>query len=271
MVFDLTVAIILGIVEGATEFVPVSSTGHLIVVGALLGFEGERAATFEVFIQLGAILAVAWLYRARLLGLIPRTTSTGFAGWQGLGLLAVTTLPALVLGAAAHGLIRDYLFTPWTVAIGWGVGGVGILLAERIRPPSVVNDLDALSWRRAGTIGLFQCLALWPGVSRSASTMVGGMLVGVRRQTAAEYSFLAAIPVIAAASLFELATNLDILTMSDIPLFATGFLVSFVAAWAAVTFFLRLLATLTLRPFGWYRIVASLLLIAVLATQAGDM
>jgi len=268
---DLGIALILGIVEGLTEFIPVSSTGHLIVFGALLGFEGEKAATFEVFIQLGAVLAVAWLYRRRLRSLVTLGPAQGFAGPRGLALLALTTLPALVLGAIAHGLIRDQLFTPLTVAIGWGLGGFGILLAERFRPRPAIGELDAIGWRTALAVGLYQCLALWPGVSRSASTMVGGMLVGVSRQTAAEYSFLAAIPVISAASLLELVTSLDILEVADIPVFATGFIVSFAAAWVAVTFFLRLLSRWTLRPFGWYRIVAALVLLAVLVARGGEL
>lgn len=268
---DLVIALILGIVEGLTEFIPVSSTGHLIVVGSLLGFEGDKAATFEVFIQLGAILGVAWLYRRRLLSLATLGPDDGFAGRRGLGLLVLTTLPAVVIGALAHGFIRDQLFDPLTVAIGWGIGGLGILLTERFRPRPVIEGLDAIGWRTALAIGLYQCFALWPGVSRSASTIVGGMLVGVERKTAAEYSFLAAIPVIAAASLFELVSSLDILGVSDIPLFATGFLVSFLSAWVAVTFFLRLLSRWTLRPFGWYRIAAALLLVVALVIRGGAL
>lgn len=268
---DLVIALILGIVEGLTEFIPVSSTGHLIVVGSLLGFEGEKAATFEVFIQLGAILAVAWLYRRRLLSLATLGPGVGFTGRRGLGLLVLTTLPAVVIGALAHGFIRDQLFDPLTVAIGWGIGGLGILLTERFRPRPVIEGLDAIGWRTALAIGLYQCFALWPGVSRSASTIFGGMLVGVERKTAAEYSFLAAIPVIAAASLFELVSSLDILEVSDIPLFATGFLVSFLSAWVAVTFFLRLLSRWTLRPFGWYRIAAALLLVVALVIRGGAL
>ena len=268
---DLIIAVVLGLVEGLTEFIPVSSTGHLIVVGSLLGFTGEKAATFEVFIQLGAILAVAWLYRQRLLALVVPRPADGFAGRRGWGLLALTTLPALILGALAHGFIRSELFDPRTVAIGLGVGGVAILLVERFRPRPTMAGLDAIGWRVALVVGLFQCLALWPGVSRSAATMVGGLLSGVERKTAAEYSFLAAIPVITAASLFDLATSLDLLVPADIPLFATGFAVAFASAWLAVTFFLRLISHITLRPFGWYRIGAALLLLVILANRGGEL
>jgi undecaprenyl-diphosphatase len=265
---DVIIGALLGLVEGLTEFVPVSSTGHLIIAGSLLGFEGERAATFEVFIQLGAILAVAWVYRNRLRALADPRPAQGFAGRRGLGLLLLTTLPALVLGALTHQFIRSTLFDPRTVAVGLGLGGVAILLAERFRPEPTRTGLDALGWQVALVVGLFQCFALWPGVSRSAATMVGGLLVGVERKTAAEYSFLAAIPVISAASLFELATSLDRLTTADIPLFVAGFGVAFGSAWLAVTFFLRLISHMTLRPFGWYRIGAALLL-ALLFVRGG--
>lgn len=269
MLSDLITATILGIVEGVTEFLPVSSTGHLIVVGSLLGFEGERAATFSVVIQLGAMLAIAWLYRDKLLAMASLRQTPGFAGRRGVGLLGITTIPALLLGVLAHSFIRDSLFTPVTVAIGWGVGGILILLAERWRPATRISTLDRLSWPVALAIGLFQCLSLWPGMSRSATTMVGGLLSGVRRDVAAEYSFLAALPVIAAASSFELLTSIDALTTADIPLFVTGFLVSFVTAWLAVRTFLKLLRVTTLRPFGWYRIAASAVLLGTLAL--GDM
>lgn len=271
MISDVVIAIILGVVEGVTEFLPVSSTGHLIVVGALLGFEGERAATFSVVIQLGAMLAIAWLYRDRLLALASLDRSTGFTGRRGIGLLTVTTIPALILGALAHGFIRDSLFTPLTVAIGWGAGGVLILAAERWRPATRVTTLDGITWSTALAVGLFQCLSLWPGMSRSATTMVGGLMSGARRDVSAEYSFLAALPVIGAASLFELVTSLDTLTASDIPLFATGFVVSFATAWLAVRTFLKLLQVTTLRPFGWYRIAAAGLLFAMLAAGNGHL
>jgi undecaprenyl-diphosphatase len=172
-------AVMLGIVEGLTEFIPVSSTGHLIVAGHLLGFEGPRAATFEIFIQLGAILAVVFLYKARFLRLCSFRTSRGFAGQRGIILLGLTSIPALVFGAGAHGLIKAYLFTPASVALGLGIGGVGILVMERFLPRVKTAGLDALSYRDAIVVGLCQCLALWPGMSRSACTIVGGM---ARRQ-----------------------------------------------------------------------------------------
>ena len=185
MVYGL--AILIGILEGVTEFIPVSSTGHMIIAGHLLGFTGPRADAFEIFIQLGAILAVVGLYRDRFLALLPGragpsqgnvagTTGPGLAGWRGLGLLALTTLPALVAGKAAHHYIKDHLFNPITVAMGLAIGGVGLILVERFRPTARKTGLDSLGWKDALWVGLFQCLALWPGMSRSGSTIIGGML-----------------------------------------------------------------------------------------------
>jgi undecaprenyl-diphosphatase len=257
-------AIILGIVEGLTEFIPVSSTGHLIVVGHLLGFEGPKAATFEVFIQLGAILAVVFLYKERFLRLCTLQRSTGFAGRRGLMLLGLTTAPALIFGAATHRFIKSYLFTPATVALGLGAGGVGILLMEQFLPQVRKSGLDSLSYRDAIVVGFFQCLALWPGMSRSACTIVGGMAMGIQRETAAQYSFLAAVPVMFAATVLDLYKSLPILQGSDVPMFAIGFVVSFIAAWLAIKFFLRFLASHTLNPFGWYRIIVALAILWLL-------
>jgi undecaprenyl-diphosphatase len=261
---DVLIAVLLGFVEGLTEFVPVSSTGHLILVGDLVGFEGDKAATFEVVIQLGAILAVAWLYRRRLLALCTRRRGHGFAGPRGLGLLMLTTAPALVLGALAHGVIKDRLFNPFTVALGLAAGGVALIVVERRGPRARRDGLDALRWQDALLVGACQCLALWPGVSRSAATIVGGMIGGIGRTTAAEYSFLAAIPVITAAALFDLAQGLDTLVLADVPIFAVGFVTAFAFAWLAVGFFLRYLGRATLAPFGWYRVGLALVVLLVL-------
>jgi undecaprenyl-diphosphatase len=251
-------AVLLGLVEGVTEFIPVSSTGHLILAGQLLGWHGPRAATFEIFIQLGAILAVVWLYKERFLRLLTYRQRDGFAGMRGLCLLALTTLPALLFGALAHGYIKAHLFNALTVAIGLGVGGVAILSAERFLSRRGRDGLDALQWRDALVVGLFQCLALWPGVSRSAATIIGGMLAGIERRTATEYSFLAAVPVIFAAVAFDLLKSREFLYASDLPIFAVGFVVAFASAWVTVKFFIRLLGSYTLTPFGWYRIAVAL-------------
>ena len=199
--------------------------------------------------------------RERLLRLLTTTAGQGLTGRRGLALLALTTLPALAAGALAGSATKDNLFNPITVAIGWGVGGLALLGVERFRPPVTKTDLGALGWRDALVIGVSQCFALWPGVSRAAMTIGSGMLLGADRTTAAEYSFLAAMPVLTAATIFELYDSRDLLQASDLPMFAVGFAVSFAAAWFAVRFFLKLLATVTLRPFGWYRIAAALLLL----------
>jgi undecaprenyl-diphosphatase len=255
---ELSYAVILGIVEGLTEFIPVSSTGHLIVAGYLLGFEGPKATAFEIFIQLGAILAVVFLYKDHFRRMCTLRPLRGFAGRRGIILLGLTTIPALILGAGAHRFIKAYLFTPASVALGLGLGGVGILLMERFLPRVKKSGLDALNHGDAVVVGLFQCLALWPGMSRSACTIVGGMAVGIERETAAQYSFLAAVPIIFAATVFDLYKTLPILQGSDVPMFGIGFVVSFMAAWLAIKFFLRFLGSHTLKPFGWYRIILAL-------------
>lgn len=249
-------AIILGLVEGLTEFLPVSSTGHLIIAGHLLGFTDQRAETFEIFIQLGAILAVAILYRERFLGLIPGRAPAGtrFAGGRGLFLLAVTTAPALVVGKFAHHAIKEKLFSPLTVAIGLAIGGVGLILIEIFKPRTRVSRLDDIGPREAIWVGLFQCLALWPGMSRSGSTIIGGMLAGADRKTTAEYSFLAAVPIMIAATIYDLYKSREFLHASDAPLFAVGFLVALVSAWLAVRFFIGFVGKHTLKGFGWYRL-----------------
>jgi undecaprenyl-diphosphatase len=247
--------LILGLVEGMTEFIPVSSTGHLIVAGHVLGFEGESAKTFEIFIQLGAILAVVFLYKDTFLGLFTGHRTRGVVGFHGLLLLALTTLPALVVGALAHGYIKKYLFNTHTVALGLGVGGVAILLVELALPRARRDGLGTLRWREALIVGLFQCLALWPGTSRSAATIVGGMIAGMERKTAAEYSFLAAVPLMCAAVAFDLFKSREILHAADVPVFALGFVVSLISAAVAVKGFLRLLGAYTLSAFGWYRII----------------
>lgn len=256
---DLWIAAILGIVEGITEFLPVSSTGHLIVAGHLLHFSGERAASFEVFIQLGAILAVVVLYWRRFTGLIPTRgvrwgEYAGFSGVRGLTHLFLTTLPALALGAVAHGAIKHYLFSPSTVALALAVGAVGILLAERFRPQARVTDLDALSYGQAFVIGLFQCVAMWPGMSRSASTIIGGMVSGLDRKVAAEYSFLAAVPVMVAATSYDLYKAWGLLQATDFLFFAIGFMVSFIAAALAVKSFIAAVQRWSLAPYAWYRL-----------------
>ena len=248
------IAILLGIVEGLTEFLPVSSTGHLIVVGRLLGWRGGSSETFEIFIQLGAILAVVVLERDVFLDLLRPRARGGFAGPRGCALLLTTTVPALLAGALVHDWIKDNLFGPATVAWALFAGGVVILIVESLRPRAGVSSLDRLGFGQALAIGLFQCLSLWPGVSRSGATIVGGLLCGLERRTAATYSFVAAVPVMAAATLYDLLKSWSHLGAQDAAPFAIGFVVAFVSAYAAMRSFVALLGRFTLRPFAWYRI-----------------
>lgn len=257
----IVVAALLGIVEGLTEFIPVSSTGHLILAGDLLGFEslvGEgRAKTFAIFIQLGAILAVVVAYPRRFSGLLRLSDNSGFTGLRGLTLLLLTSLPAGLLGLLARGPIKEYLFQPLTVALGLAAGAVWILAVERWPPRVRRIGLDQLRWQDALAVGLCQCLALWPGMSRSSSTILGGMMLGIERKTAAEYSFFAAVPLLTAAALYELYKSRSALHAVDIPWFAVGFLVSYFLAWLSVRFLIRFLSHHTFAVFGWYRLAVA--------------
>ncbi|MFP4168056.1 MAG: undecaprenyl-diphosphate phosphatase [Desulfonatronovibrionaceae bacterium] len=248
------IAVIMGIVEGLTEFLPVSSTGHLIIVGHLLGFTGPQASTFEVVIQLGAILAVVVMYWPTFLGLIRPQEKRRFSGIYGLWLLFLTSLPASVLGLLTHSLIKDLLFNPVSVAWALGVGALAILVVERRKTPPKMASLDEIDSKTALYIGCFQCLALWPGFSRSAATIMGGMILGARRKLSAEYSFIAAVPIMIAASGFDLSGSWSEMTRTDFVTLVIGFVVSFASAWLAVKGFIALLSAATLRPFAWYRL-----------------
>ena len=246
-------AIILGIVEGLTEFLPVSSTGHLIIAGHLLGFTGPKAETFEIVIQLGAILAVVAMYLPTFWGLV-RPTGRAFGGLRGLWLLFLTSVPASLLGLFAHSAIKEHLFSPVTVAFALIIGALAILLVERLKIRKNVGDLDEMTPALALGVGCFQCLALWPGFSRSAATIMGGMILGVDRRVAAEYSFIAAVPIMFAATGYDLLKSWRIFGPDNFLVLAVGFAVSFVSAWAAVKVFIALLSRMTLRPFAWYRL-----------------
>jgi undecaprenyl-diphosphatase len=254
-------AVILGIVEGLTEFIPVSSTGHLILAGRLLDFRGPLAGTFDIVIQLGAILAVVILYRRRFIGLLPQKGwldlsqgRSGFSGLQGCLLLALTTLPSLILGKLAYSHIKAHLFNPTSVALALAVGGIGILVVESRQGRKKIDSLDALNRSQAFYIGLFQCLSMWPGISRAGATIIGGLLCGLGRKTAAEYSFLAAVPVMMAATGYDFYKSWAHFQEGDLAFLGLGFGVSFVVAFFTVAAFIRLLGRWTLRPFAWYRL-----------------
>lgn len=254
------IAVVMGLVEGLTEFLPVSSTGHLILAGHALDFTGAKADTFEIAIQLGAILAVVVIYFDRFLGLVKPDPARSFSGVRGLWLLFLTSLPALGIGFLLHHAIKTHLFGPKTVALALFVGALLMFVVEaraaRLKRPLKrrVDSLDAMTPRLALGVGVFQCLALWPGFSRSGATIMGGMLLGVDRKTAAEYSFLAAVPVMCAAVGYDMLKNWRLFGTSDMVFLSIGFAVSFVSGWAAVRGFISLLSRFTLKPFAWYRL-----------------
>jgi undecaprenyl-diphosphatase len=261
-------AAILGVVEGATEFIPVSSTGHLILVGDWLGFTGEDAKAFEIFIQLGAILAIVWLYRERISRVL-RTATRDRMSQRLLVNLFIAFLPAAVVGLLTHRLIKQYLFSPVIVAASMFVGGIAILVIERLRPRPRVPSVDDVSPGVALGIGLAQVLSLVPGTSRSGATIMGGYCLGLTRQAATEFSFFLAIPVMIAATGFDLAQSVGALTAADVQLFAVGFIVAFLSALVVVRAFVAFVARSSFVVFAWYRIVFGILFFAWHARHPG--
>jgi undecaprenyl-diphosphatase len=255
-------AVILGLVEGVTEFLPVSSTGHLIVVGQWLGQVGERANTFHIFIQLGAILAIVWLYRVRLAQVVLAGGREGERRHFFQNLI-IGFLPAASLGFVTHEWIKRELFNPTVVAIALIVGGIVILLIERWPPRVRVDDLRLLPPRTALGIGMAQVLALVPGTSRSGATILGGYALGLSRTAATEFSFFLAIPVMIAATLFDLLDSWSLLTPGDIPFFAVGFLVSFLSALVVVKALLTYVSRHSFAAFAWYRIAFGMFLLLI--------
>ncbi|HMB32032.1 MAG TPA: undecaprenyl-diphosphate phosphatase [Desulfohalobiaceae bacterium] len=258
---EYIIACILGIVEGLTEFLPVSSTGHLIIAGEILNFTGPKAEMFEVVIQLGAILAVVVLYQRRFRGLLSADPNRRFSGVYGIYLLILTSIPASIVGFFTSDLIKEYLFNSMTVAWALGVGALAILVVESTSCRQKFYSLDDVTPYLAFGIGIFQCLALWPGFSRSAATIMGGMILGANRRCAAEYSFIAAVPIMCAATLFDLLKGWTLLGHKDLAVLAVGFIVSFIAAWIAVKGFIKLLTQITLRPFAFYRLIITPLIL----------
>lgn len=256
---NLLTAIILSFVEGLTEFLPVSSTGHLILVGDLLRFTGQRAATFEVVIQLGAIMAVVLLYWPRFRGLIWPRPYARFAGIRGIWLLFLTTLPACIMGLLLHGIIKEYLFNLPSVLCALIAGSLCMILVEKRQMRPTCITLDELTPKLAFGIGCFQCCALWPGFSRSAATIMGGMILGAKRGIAAEYSFIAAVPVMLAATGYDLLKSWHLFTSADIPFFCVGMIGAFISAIIAVKAFVALLSRITLIPFAIYRLILACL------------
>jgi undecaprenyl-diphosphatase len=262
---NLLIAAILGVVEGLTEFLPVSSTGHLIVAGSLLGYTGERAKFFEIVIQAGAILAVCWEFRAKLIAVAAGVFSERAAQRFVLNLF-IAFLPAAVLGLAFSKTIKASLFAAVPVATAFIVGAFVILWAERRqrRNPALVRieSIDDLRWTDALKIGCAQALALIPGTSRSGATIIGGMLFGLSRQAATEFSFFLAIPTLFAATGYELVKNRAALGGSDWSMIGVGFVVSFISAFLVVRWLLRYVAHHDFVPFAWYRIAFGVVILA---------
>ncbi|OZI13652.1 undecaprenyl-diphosphatase [Bacillaceae bacterium SAS-127] len=263
--WELFVAFILGLVEGTTEFAPISSTGHMIIVDDMLlkskeMFSQPVANTFKVVIQLGSILAVVIIFKDRLfhlLGLKKRTT-TGHQEMSQLKLSVVIVglLPATVLGLLFEDSIDEHLFSVNTVLIGLVVGAILMLLADKLAPKYVqVETVDDVTYKQAFLIGLFQCLALWPGFSRSGSTISGGVLLGMSHRAAADFTFIMAVPIMAGASTLSLISNWEYFTLDVLPFFVVGFISAFIFALVSIRFFLALINKIKLTPFAIYRIV----------------
>ncbi|MDQ6620510.1 MAG: undecaprenyl-diphosphate phosphatase [Pseudomonadota bacterium] len=263
-------ALFLGIVEGLTEFLPVSSTGHLIVAGSLVGYTGETAKVFEIVIQAGAILAVCWEYRARIASVLRGLFSDARAQRFAMNVI-VAFMPAAVIGLALGKSIKAHLFAPVPVASAFIVGALIIIWAERrhARQGNVarVEQVDDMTWRDALKIGFAQCLALIPGTSRSGATIIGGMLFGLSRRAATEFSFFLAIPTLLAATGYELVKNRHLLAATDLPMFAVGFVAAFVAGFACVRWLIRYVSHHDFVPFAWYRIAFGLVILGTAATH----
>jgi undecaprenyl-diphosphatase len=254
----LWVAFILGIVEGVTEFIPVSSTGHLILAAELLHFNDDSSKVFEIFIQLGAILAVIVEYKNKLIltfkGALHEKVSQNF-----ILHLFIAFLPAAIMGLLFHKLIKFYLFNPIIVGLSLIIGGFIMILIEKKLTIKTKTNVDQITKKQALIVGFAQCFALIPGVSRSASTIMGGLISGLDRKTATEFSFFLAIPIIFAASLFDLASNFSVLNIQHVPIFFIGFITAFISAFLIIKVFIRYVANHDFVMFGWYRIVVGLI------------
>ncbi len=246
-------AVILGVVEGLTEFLPISSTGHLILVSDLLNFNDEKGKVFTIVIQLGAILAVCWEYRAKIGSVLADVGSRQDANRFVLNIL-IAFLPAAILGLLFIKTIKQYLFHPVPVATAFIVGGLLILWAERRKHVVEVERVEDMDWKHALKVGLMQCLALIPGTSRSGATIIGGLFFGLSRKAATEFSFFLAIPIMFAATFYDVYRSRDILQFDDMGVFMLGFVASFVSALLAVRGLLRFISNHDFTVFAWYRI-----------------
>lgn len=256
-------ALLLGVVEGLTEFLPVSSTGHLILAERLVGFGDRRAVVFAIFIQLGAVLAVVWEYRGKLIATaaeLPRRASARTF----VGKLALAFLPSAALGLAAHDFLVDNLFRAPVVAAALVAGALAILLIEALPLAARTRDIESVSWLQALAVGGAQCVALWPGFSRSAATILGGLAAGLDRRAAAEFSFFLAIPTLAAAAGYNLLKSYASLTPADLGWLALASGVSFFVAWGSIRWLLAYVSTHSFRIFAWYRLALGAVVLLLL-------
>jgi undecaprenyl-diphosphatase len=258
----LAKAAVMGVVEGLTEFLPISSTGHLILAGSLLGFDDAKAKVFDIAIQTGAIFAVILVYWQKIRETLVALPSQRQAQKFALNVF-IAFLPAVVLGLLFGKVIKEHLFTPAVVATTFILGGLVILWAER-RPQSAVRvqDVDAMTWQDALKVGLVQCFAMIPGTSRSGATIIGGMLLGLSRKCATDFSFYLAIPTLIGAGVYSLYKERALLSMADLPLFGVGLVFSFVSAWFCVRWLLRYISSHSFTPFAWYRIAFGIIVLA---------
>jgi undecaprenyl-diphosphatase len=257
---------LLGVVEGLTEFLPVSSTGHLILAVDLLGFRGPAGHVFEIAIQLGAILAVCWLYRQRFVhvatSLFHETAAQRFV----LNLL-FGFLPAMLIGALAYSYIKTVLFSPEVVAITLVLGGLAILAIERWHPRPTVQEVDAITPGRALKIGIAQCVSMIPGVSRAGATIMGAMMFGVGRASATEFSFFLAVPTMLAATMYDVYKNSSTLGLADLPVLTIGFATAFLSALVVVKTLVGFVSRNGFAPFAYYRIAIGLVMMAILSLR----
>ncbi|WP_312450719.1 undecaprenyl-diphosphate phosphatase [Stutzerimonas nitrititolerans] len=254
-------ALILGVVEGITEFLPVSSTGHQIIVADLIGFGGERALAFNIIIQLGAILAVVWEYRRKIIDIVVGLPKEQQAQKFTINLL-VAFMPAVVLGVAFADLIHEYLFNPITVATALVIGGVVMLWAEKRQHRIQAETVDDMRWSHALKVGFAQCLALVPGTSRSGATIIGGLLFGLSRKAATEFSFFLAMPTMVGAAVYSGYKYRELFQPGDFMVFAIGFVTSFIFAMLAVRALLKFIGNHSYAAFAWYRIAFGVIILA---------
>jgi undecaprenyl-diphosphatase len=261
------IAAFLGFIEGLTEFLPVSSTGHLILFVDLLRFKAPPGRTFEIMIQLGAVLAICVVYAGKIISVL-KGLATGEAAARNFALAVIVAfLPAMFLGALFSDVIKGVLFSPFVVALALITGGIAMLIVEQMRPQPDIGRVDDVPWKRALGIGLFQCLALVPGVSRSGATIVGAMLLKVERRAAAEFSFFLAMPTMLGAFVWSAFRARNELAGSDLGLIAVGFVAAFLAGLVVVKLFLGVVSRYGFAPFAYYRILLGAFVLGLLAMR----